>query len=157
MRVGRKRLFTDNQETEICDLYFKNKLSQRKIAKQRGCRQGTICNIIKERGYKARNHSECQRGRLNSCWKGGRHVNTYGYVMVYNPSHPHCSLSGYMKEHRLVMEKHLGRYLEPEEVVHHHNKNKTDNRIENLFLFENGGIHTKWHKCQKGNLSYEQK
>jgi len=43
------------------------------------------------------------------------------------------------------MEKHIGRYLTPEEVVHHINEIKTDNRIENLMLFKNANEHTKFH------------
>ncbi|CDZ88936.1 HNH endonuclease (fragment) [Rhodococcus ruber] len=46
------------------------------------------------------------------------------------------------------MEEHLGRYLQPGEVVHHINRNKTDNRIDNLGLFASQSEHMKHHSSE---------
>ena len=60
------------------------------------------------------------------------HISQTGYVMSYCPKHPTATKSGYVREHRLVVEKHLGRTLEAKELVHHKNGDRTDNRLENL-------------------------
>lgn len=72
-------------------------------------------------------------GMNSSNWKGGRYINSGGYVLIHCPDHPFNN-GGYVREHRLVMEGILGRYLEPSELVHHKNQAKNDNRPENLEL-----------------------
>jgi len=76
-------------------------------------------------------------------WKGGRHYIGGGYVAVYiSPDdffYPMANCNGYVLEHRLVIAKKLGRNLHPWEVIHHKNKIKDDNRVENLELMSDIG------------------
>ena len=79
-------------------------------------------------------NSPYKPGKKHIFWKGGIiRGKEHGYVYIYKSKHPH-RIGNYVKEHRLVMEKCLGRYLEPSEAVHHRNGIKDDNRIENLEL-----------------------
>lgn len=85
----------------------------------------------------------------NFNWKGGKQLHN-GYVMVRFPEHPFAKGNGYVFEHRLVMEKHIGRYMFPHEFIHHINKVKTDNRIKNLKIVNNHyhpSLHVKSRKC----------
>lgn len=72
---------------------------------------------------------------LNNNWKGGRTRHHAGYLMIKMPDHPRARTVGYVFEHILVMEDLLGRYLLPDESVHHRNGVKDDNRPENLELW----------------------
>ncbi|HHA19625.1 MAG TPA: HNH endonuclease [Methylophaga sp.] len=80
-------------------------------------------------------------------------ITSTGYTAIYNPYHPNCDSKGYMREHRLVMEKHIGRYLKRSEVVHHIDGDITNNRLDNLMLFPNNKAHMKYHeKSQAGKI-----
>lgn len=80
-------------------------------------------------------------------WKGGTFMHGDGYVMEYAPNHPDAAKNkGYVLQHRLVVERSIGRYLLPTEVVHHRNEDKQDNRIENLEIVTRSR-HMKHHKA----------
>lgn len=85
-------------------------------------------------------------GENHPKWKGGRYKTLQGYIYILKPEHPFHNNHKRVFEHRLVMEKHLGRYLTRKETVHHVNEIKDDNRIENLMLFANRGYHKAFHK-----------
>lgn len=80
-------------------------------------------------------------GSLHHKWNGGRKKHPEGYVYVLKKGHPRSTKDGYVLEHILVMEEYLGRPLKyfgqnhpDNEIVHHLNEIKDDNRIENLVV-----------------------
>jgi len=83
-------------------------------------------------------------GKNNVHWNGGK-TSREGYTYTLSRNHPHHNNENYVKDHRLVAEKALGRYLFPEEVIHHINGITDDNRIENLYLFPSNSEHAKHH------------
>lgn len=81
-------------------------------------------------------------------WKGGfKKVNGYIYFNVPKRSRFSCMADkrGYVKLSRLTMAGYLGRPLTDEEVVHHIDEDKTNNKKGNLRLFESHGKHMSLH------------
>jgi len=78
---------------------------------------------------------ESKIGILNDRdWKGGKTLDkSTGYIIVRERG----DWNNYQYEHRKVMEKHLCRKLLTTEVVHHIDRNKTNNSLENLELMSN--------------------
>ena len=93
-----------------------------------------------------------QPGSKNGAWKGGRNIDADGYVLVWIAAHPFATSSNYVREHRLVMELKLNRYLTEDEVVHHIDGNRQNNHPNNLELFPSNADHlraTLTGKCPK--------
>ena len=153
------------KKCEICNKPFKAKAGRSEIAKycSRKCNgiahlgikfslqvRKQISKKMKEHWKKSPNrwYKLHRSGKDSPSWKGGRTVRRARekeYILIKNRNHPLANGIGYVYEHRLVMEKMIGRYLRPEERVHHINNKPSDNRPENLKLFNNNSEHRKFH------------
>jgi hypothetical protein len=78
---------------------------------------------------------------------------TSGRILIWEPRHPYAVKSGYVLRSHLVIEKELGRYVLPNENVHHINGNKEDDNPRNLSLHTRGR-HTAFHNQQLRKSEY---
>lgn len=68
-----------------------------------------------------------------------------GYIMRLVTEHPHANHRGYVAEHRLIIEKHLKRFLDHKELIHHIDRNRENNTVENLKVTTNQEHYLKEH------------
>ena len=116
------------------------------LGNELGVSRRTVSRRLKAAGYSIRSKSEAASGARNSGWKGGRRFDKSGYVLLHQDG------GGYVREHRVVMERQLGRALSANEVVHHINGDRADNRVENLKLCTTRS-HRSEHKLSSGTWS----
>jgi HNH endonuclease len=68
-------------------------------------------------------------------------IDDKGYRRIFKPNHHFANYDGSVREHRLVLEEHYKFCLLPWASVHHINKDRLDNRIENLMVFSSDSRH----------------
>jgi hypothetical protein len=143
---------TDQQFHSMLKFKYEfQQLSINKLAREFDVSQNIIRKYLKKYKINLRNHKESNKvsnsREKNHKWKGGKR-NHQGYVEIMIPDHPYANECGYVYEHRHVIEQHIGRFLESNEVVHHINEIKNDNRIENLQLLSNEE-HVRLHSLER--------
>jgi hypothetical protein len=131
-----KRL--DLPEDRLRELHTQ-RMSCREIAEVFGCHEEAVRDRLIELGL-PRLPAKA-RPEKNYFWQGGYAVDEDGYILEHCPDHPQATAGGYVRQHRLVMEKVLGRYLTPEEVVDHKNRDTSDNDPGNLELYPSNARH----------------
>jgi len=113
----------------ICELALAFRCSSPTIAKSLS-RTGTPRRPAKQRPGRL-------AGDKNPAWAGGRRRRPDGYWIIWTPD-------GERLEHRVAAERHLGRTLGADEIVHHRDGNKSNNTPENLEVMSQGQ-HAKLH------------
>lgn len=130
-------------ECEFChkqrELRYITAISKESINSRHKCKScaTSLGNIGKKHSEQAKkNMSDAQRKLHNG---GIRYNQCGGYTQIivddYHPRKKNRKGGNYIFEHILVMEKNIGRFLQNHEIVHHIDKNKQNNSIENLHLF----------------------
>lgn len=149
-----------NDKEWLRNEYLVEMKSIKQIAEEINAPHGVVHSSLTHMGIKTRDPKESlaikyEQGRFGknaSNWRGGRRLSGGGHMQVHQPQHPYCTKSGLVMEHRLVMEKELGRYLKPDELVHHIDGDKLNNTIENLQVVTRSE-HVKIHFEAVGKLA----
>lgn len=132
--------WTNKLDSQVAEWYLSG-LNMKSIADSIGSSSGRVRESLLRSGIQSRKRHQFLSGKSNPSWNGGRTIDKGGYVLVRCVWHPNANRSGYVREHRLVVECILGRFLTSLEVVHHRNSVRDDNRPENLQLYGTNADH----------------
>lgn len=106
-----------NRKMWLCECLCGNK----KVIASRHLVQGKTVTCGCKIGRKLPKPALGLKGNKHPRWKGGKYINSDGYVMVYRGD------GKYVAEHRLITN-----CFDPKLIVHHKNHNRADNRLDNL-------------------------
>lgn len=106
--------------------------------------RGKFCSRQCYAKWKSKNST----GEKNNNWKNGIRY-CMGYIYLYKPEHPKADRKGYIKKANVVYENNTGIYPGRGYVLHHKNKNKLDDGIENLELMTISEHHKYHHLNDK--------
>lgn len=126
--------------------YLDKKRSMVSIAKELGISWVIVSRYLDKYGIEKRTKSQQQCGERAVNWKGGRRIASNGYIEIKVENYPKLNKRRYVYEHVYVAEKKIGRLLRENEVVHHIDRNKTNNHPDNLMVLtkeEHSKLHQK--------------
>lgn len=106
-----------------------------------GCHPATVERAIARLGLKTARTGPRSGQEHRQQWAGGRCVDKHGYILVFVPLHPQAPSTAYVREHRLVCEVVLRRYLLPKEVVDHEDNHPRHNWPRNLLVYPSNADH----------------
>ena len=146
---------------ELNDLYINQEYSIREIGKMLNCSHTAVNNNLKIFGIRTRSIKKSRNteryitrisGKNHPNWKGGQITDVNGYILIWQPNHPRSNSNGYVHRSHLIAEKMLGRYLYPEEITHHENEIRNDDRPENIKITTRGK-HASFHNRNRRKYS----
>lgn len=105
---------------------------------------------MKEISYKVEGHKGLIYTRVAKRSNHRGWYKTHGYIKRRVENHPFSDKRGYVGEHRLVMEAHLGRFLTNREIIHHKDQDRSNNVLSNLELLDQS-THAADHMTGKRN------
>lgn len=138
-----RKPLNDDLKAALVTLYIEQKLSVRQVAKIIGKSHSFVSDKLREIGIDVDDRMDSLQSERNPCWKSGK-TESCGYVQISSRKVSQKKKT----EHQIVMETYIGRELKENEVVHHIDRNKKNNNINNLALMDRSA-HARLHALER--------